>query len=151
MHVLAARMHLLNLVVHEFLVIEALPLALVDLPKMRAKLVNDLLESLGQVVDRLSHELPIDDLLLIELAPIRVTRWLNLNMLLLLMLLILLIVLPGHPLLLVAGLLAAVLIEGGRAALANTELSFLIGFWNLILISSVFFEEFVIKWVDFNV
>ena len=145
MHVLAARMHLLNLVVHEFLVIEALPLALVDLPKMRAKLVNDLLESLGQVVDRLSHELPIDDLLLIELAPIRVTRWLNLSMLLLL------IVLPGHPLLLVAGLFAAVLIEGGRAALANTELSFLIGFWNLILISSVFFEEFVIKWVDFDV
>ena len=120
---------------------------------MRAKLVNDLLESLGQVVDRLSHELAINDLLFIELAPIRVTRWLNLNMLLLLMLLllVLLIVLPGHPLLLVAGLLAALLIEGSRAALANTELSFLIGFWNLILISSVFFEEFVIKWVDFNV
>ena len=134
MHVLAARMHLLNLVVHEFLVIEALPLALVDLPKMRAKLVNDLLESLGQVVDRLSHELPIDDLLLIELAPIRVTRWLNLSMLLLL------IVLPGHPLLLVAGLLAAAaLIEGSRAALPNTELSLLIRIWNLVLISSVFF------------
>ena len=134
MHVLATRMHLLNLVVHEFLVIEALPLALVDLPKMRAKLVNDLLESLGQVVDRLSHELPIDDLLLIELAPIRVTRWLNLSMLLLL------IVLPGHPLLLVAGLLAAAaLIEGSRAALPNTELSLLIRIWNLVLISSVFF------------
>ena len=151
MHVLATRMHLLHLVVHESLVIVALLLAFIDLPKMGAKLLHDLLESLSQVVDWLSHELAIDDLLLIELAPIRVSLRLSLNMLLLLLLLVLLIVLPGHPLLLVAGLLAAVLIEGGRAALANTELSFLIGVWNLIFISSVFFEEFVIKWVDFNV
>ena len=150
MHVLATRMHLLHLVVHELLVIVALLLALIDLPKMGAKLLHDLLESLSQVVDWLSHELAIDDLLLIELAPIRVSLRLSLNMLLLL--LVLLIVLPSHPFLLVARLLvAAILIEGGSAALAKTKLSLLIGIWNLILISSVFFEEFVIKWVDFNV
>ena len=73
MDVLAVGMHLLYLLVHKSLVMEALLLALIDFSKMRAKLVYDLLESLGQVVDRLSHDLPIDDMLLIELAPVWVT------------------------------------------------------------------------------
>ena len=74
-NVLAVGLHRLNLLVYESLVMEAPLLALIDFSKLRTKLVHDLLESLGQVVDRLSHELSVDDLLLIELAPVRVTLW----------------------------------------------------------------------------
>ena len=74
-NVLAVGLHRLNLLVYESLVMEAPLLALIDFSELRTKLVHDLLESLGQVVDRLSHELAIDDLLLIELAPVRVTLW----------------------------------------------------------------------------
>ena len=74
-NVLAVGLHRLNLLVYESLVMEAPLLALIDFSELRTKRVHDLLESLGQVVDRLSHELAIDDLLLIELAPVRVTLW----------------------------------------------------------------------------
>ena len=75
MDVLAVGLHSFHLLMHESLVMEAPFLALIDFSKLRTKLVHDLLESLGQVVDRLSHELSIDDLLLIKLAPVRVTLW----------------------------------------------------------------------------
>ena len=75
MDILAVGLHCFHLLMHESLVMEAPLLALIDFSKLRTKLVHDLLESLGQVVDRLSHELPIDDLLLIKLAPVRVTLW----------------------------------------------------------------------------
>lgn len=71
--VLAVGLHLLDLLVHELLIVIALLLALVDGSQLMAKLLHDLLEPLGQVVDRPSHELSIDDLLLIELTPFGVT------------------------------------------------------------------------------
>ena len=73
--ILAVGLHRLYLLIYESLVMLAPLLALIDFSKLRTKLVHDLLESLGQVVDRLFHELPINYLLLIELAPVRVTLW----------------------------------------------------------------------------
>ena len=78
-------------------------------------------------------------------------------MLLLLLLLVqlILILLPSLPLLLAAGLLIAVAIvlQGGSATLAKTELRLLLGICiqNLTFIRRVFLKEFVIKWVDFDV
>ena len=71
------------------------------------------------------------------------------------LLLVQLILLPDPPLLLGAGLLiATVLLEGGCAALAKTELGLLLGIciYNLTFVRRVFFDEiFVIEWVDFYV
>ena len=63
---LAIDLHLLHFLVDEFLIVIALLLAFVDGSQLMAKLLHDLLEPLGQVVDRPSHELTIDNLLLIE-------------------------------------------------------------------------------------
>ena len=73
MDVLAVGVHVRHLLVHKLLVVDALLLALVDLPQLWAKLLHDLLESLRQVVDRLPFELSIDDFFLVEQAPLRIS------------------------------------------------------------------------------
>ena len=64
-------MHQLHLLVHHFQVIAGLLLADVDGPQLLAISLDGLLDSLGQIVNRLLHLLTIVHLDLIEPAPLR--------------------------------------------------------------------------------
>ena len=133
MDILTVGVHIRHLHIHEALVVNALLLALVNFPQLRAKFLDYPFEPLRQVVDRLSDELPINDLFLIELAPI----WVTLGLLLLLQLhlrlhvmlmlvLVLMLMLKPRPPFYVAGLLAATDEAGSALVLAVAQAELLL-------------------------